>query len=210
MSEKTSERKGRIAVLISGRGSNLKSLIDACERGQIHGQVVVVISNNPDAPGLEFAQAAGIETVVLIHKQYPSREAYDAEIVDVLRTRDVDLVCLAGFMRLLSPVFIRAFPRRIMNIHPALLPAFPGLHAQKQAVDYAAKVTGCTVHFVDEGLDTGPIILQKTIDVRSDDTDETLSARLLPVEHQTYAEAVQLFFENRLTIEGRKVIIAQQ
>jgi phosphoribosylglycinamide formyltransferase-1 len=211
MSEQTSSsRKGRIAVLISGRGSNLRSLIDACASGQINAEIRVVVSNNPDAPGLEFARAAGIETVVLIHKGFPTREDYDAGVVAELRKRDVDLVCLAGFMRLLSPLFIRAFPRRIMNIHPALLPAFPGLHAQKQAVDYAVKVTGCTVHFVDEGLDTGPIIVQKTIEVRPDDTEETLSARLLPIEHQTYVGAVRLFFENRLSVEGRKVIVAPQ
>lgn len=201
----SSESTGRIAVLISGRGSNLKSLIDACEKGQIPAKIVLVISNNADAPGLEFARNKQIESVVLIHKQFPRREDFDGEMIGILQNRKIDLVCLAGFMRLLSPLFIRAFPMRIVNIHPALLPSFPGLHAQRQAVEYGVKITGCTVHFVDEGLDSGPIIVQKTLEVRSDDTEESLSNRLLPLEHQTYAEAVQLFFEDRLKVEGRKV-----
>ncbi|HET6266148.1 MAG TPA: phosphoribosylglycinamide formyltransferase [Acidobacteriota bacterium] len=198
---------GRIAVLISGRGSNLKSLLDACAKGEIRARIALVISNKADAPGLQYARDAAIETAVLSHKQYPEREEYDAQIVEILKARQIDLVCLAGFMRLLSPVLIRAFPMRILNVHPALLPAFPGLHGQKQAVDYGVKVTGCTVHFVDEGLDSGPIILQNTIEVKPDDTEESLSARLLPMEHKTYAEAVRLFFENRLRVDGRKVTI---
>jgi phosphoribosylglycinamide formyltransferase-1 len=202
-----SESAGRVAVLISGRGSNLKSLAEECEKGQIRAKVVLVISNNPDAPGLEFARSKQIETVELIHKQFPRREDYDDQIIRILQKRKIDLVCLAGFMRLLSPLFIQAFPMRIMNIHPALLPAFPGLHAQRQAVEHGVKITGCTVHFVDEGLDSGPIILQKTLEVRSDDSEDSLSDRLLPLEHQTYAEAVQLFFDGRLKVEGRKVRI---
>lgn len=198
---------GRIGVLISGRGSNFKSILDACNDGEIRAGVALVVSNRLDAPGLQVGKEASIETFVLSHRQFPVREDYDAQIVDILQKRAVDLVCLAGFMRLLSPVFVRAFPGRIMNIHPALLPAFPGLHAQKQAIEYGAKVTGCTVHFVDEGLDSGPIILQNAIDVNPDDTEESLSERLLPLEHQTYVEAVRLFFENRLRIEGRKVRI---
>lgn len=202
-----SESTGRIAVLISGRGSNLKSLTEACEKGQIRAKIVLVISSNPDAPGLQFARSKQIESVVLIHKQFPRREDFDDQMIRILQNRKIDLVCLAGFMRLLSPLFIRAFSMRIMNIHPALLPSFPGLHAQRQAVEYGVKITGSTVHFVDEGLDSGPIILQKSLDVRSDDTEGSLSDRLLPLEHQTYAEAVQLFFENRLKVEGRKVRI---
>lgn len=198
---------GRIAVLISGRGSNLKSLIDACARSVIAAKVTVVISNIADAPGLQHATAAGIPTVVLSHQGISKREDYDAKIVEALKPFGINLICLAGFMRLLSPVLIHAYPMRIMNIHPALLPAFPGLHSQKQAIEYGVKVTGCTVHFVDEGLDSGPIILQKTIEVRDDDTEQTLSDRLLQLEHQTYVEAVRLFFDNRLHISGRKVSI---
>jgi phosphoribosylglycinamide formyltransferase-1 len=198
---------GRIGVLISGRGSNMKSLIEACQAKKIRAEIAVVISNREDAPGLEIARKAGIETIIMSHKQYPNREEYDAEIVESLRRHEVDLVCLAGFMRLLSPVFVQAFPLRIMNIHPGLLPAFPGLHAQKQAVDYGAKLTGCTVHFVDEGLDSGPVILQQSIEIHPNDTEETLSKKLLPLEHKCYVEAVRLFFENRLKVEGRKVFV---
>ena len=199
--------KGRIAVLISGRGSNMKSIMEACSRNEIRAGIAVVLSNKKDAAGLAVAAAAGIETAVLLHRDFASREEYDLRIVEMLREREIDLVCLAGFMRLISPVFVRAFPNKIMNIHPALLPAFPGLHAQKQAVEYGVKVTGCTVHFVDEGLDSGPIILQRTLDVLPDDSEDSLSARLLPLEHRTYAEAVRLFFEERLQVEGRKVRI---
>jgi phosphoribosylglycinamide formyltransferase 1 len=198
---------GKIAVLISGRGSNMQSIVEACKRGLIQAQVSLVLSNRAEAPGLEFARSQNIETVVLPHKAFPIREEYDRQVVDILHQKQVDLICLAGFMRLLSSVFVTAFPNRIMNIHPALLPSFPGLHAQKQAVEYGVKVTGCTVHFVDEGLDSGPIILQKTLEVKPDDTEETLSERLLPLEHATYVEAVRLFFENRVHVENRKVVI---
>lgn len=200
---------GRIAVLISGRGSNMKSLVDSCKARKIRAQVVVVLSNKDDAAGLDHARKAGIETVVISNKQYSNREDYDTEVVRALQLRNVDLVCLAGFMRLLSPVFVRAFPQKIMNIHPALLPAFPGLHAQRQAVEYGAKLTGCTVHFVDEGLDSGPVILQKSMEVLPDDTEESLSKRLLQIEHKCYVEAVRLFFENQLKVNGRKVIVAE-
>jgi phosphoribosylglycinamide formyltransferase-1 len=196
-----------IAVLISGRGSHLKNLIDCCGRGDIRAQIGVVISNRSDAPGLQFARDAGIESVIVSHKQYPSREEYDEELVRIINERKIDLVCLAGFMRLLSPVLIRAFPLRIMNVHPSLLPAFPGLHAQRQAVEYGVKVTGVTVHFVDEGLDSGPIILQNTIELKPSDTEDTLSDRLLPLEHKTYAEAVRLFVEDRIKIQGRTVTL---
>lgn len=199
--------RGRIAVLISGRGSHLKNLLDCCKRGEIPANIALVISNKADAPGLQYSREAGVETVILPHQQFPNREKYDEEIVRVLKDRKIDLICLAGFMRLLSPVFIRAFPMRILNVHPALLPAFPGLHAQKQAIEYGVKTTGVTVHFVDEGLDSGPIIIQKTMAVLPEDDEETLSARLLPVEHQAYAEAVRLFFENCLRVAGRVVHI---
>jgi phosphoribosylglycinamide formyltransferase-1 len=201
---------GRIAVLISGRGSNMQSITVAAKRGLIQAEVALVISNRSNAPGLEYARGENIETVIVPHKDYPDREDYDRKIVEILEERKIDLVCLAGFMRLLSPVFIRAFPNRIMNIHPALLPSFPGLHAQKQAVEYGVKITGCTVHFVDEGLDSGPIILQRTVEVFGYDTEESLSERLLTIEHSTYVEAVRLFFQNRLRIEGRKVLITPE
>lgn len=198
---------GKIAVLISGRGSNMRSIVEACKREFINAKVTLVLSNRAEAPGLEFARSENIESVVLPHKAFPVREDYDRQVVDILHQKQVDLICLAGFMRLLSSVFVTAFPNRIMNIHPALLPSFPGLHAQRQAVEYGVKVTGCTVHFVDEGLDSGPIILQKTLEVKPDDTEETLSERLLPLEHAAYVEAVKLFFENRVHVENRKVVI---
>jgi phosphoribosylglycinamide formyltransferase-1 len=198
---------GRIGVLISGRGSHLRNLITCCKRGEIDARVVIVISNKQNAPGLRYAAEAGIESIVLSHRLYPDREKYDEQLAQVLTHNQVDLVCLAGFLRLLSPKFVHQFPSRIMNVHPSLLPAFPGLHSQEQALEYGVKVTGCTVHFIDEGLDSGPIILQNTIEVHPEETAETLSDRLLPVEHQTYAEAVKLFFENRLSVQGRKVII---
>jgi phosphoribosylglycinamide formyltransferase 1 len=201
---------GKIAVLISGRGSNMQSIVEACKRGYINAKVSIVLSNRAEAPGLEFARSENIETVVLPHKAFPVREDYDRQVVDILHQKQVDLICLAGFMRLLSSVFVSAFPNRIMNIHPALLPSFPGLHAQKQAVEYGVKVTGCTVHFVDEGLDSGPIILQKIVEVKPDDTEDSLSQRLLPLEHSAYVEAVKLFFENRIHVENRKVVIQDQ
>jgi phosphoribosylglycinamide formyltransferase-1 len=198
---------GRIGVLISGRGSHLRNFIECCKRKEINAEIVLVISNKADAPGLQYAADAGIESLVLPHRSFPDRETYDKQLVQFLKDRQVDLVCLAGFLRLLSAEFIHGFPGRIMNVHPSLLPAFPGLHAQKQALEYGVKVTGCTVHFIDEGLDSGPIILQNIIEVQDDDSEDSLADRLLPLEHKTYAEAVKLFFENRLEILGRKVII---
>jgi phosphoribosylglycinamide formyltransferase-1 len=198
---------GRIGVLISGRGSHLRNLIECCKRKEINAEIVLVISNKADAPGLQYAADAGIESLVLPHRSFPDRETYDKQLVQFLKDRQVDLVCLAGFLRLLSAEFTHSFPGRIMNVHPSLLPAFPGLHAQKQALEYGVKVTGCTVHFIDEGLDSGPIILQNIIEVQDDDSEDSLADRLLPLEHKTYAEAVKLFFENRLEILGRKVII---
>jgi phosphoribosylglycinamide formyltransferase-1 len=186
----------------------MEAIARACRSGSIPAEVRVVVSNVAGAPGLAKAAGMGIPTVVVPNKESRTREEHDAKVVAALRERGGDLVCLAGYMRLLSPVFVRAFPGRIMNIHPALLPAFPGLHAQKQAVDHGVRVSGVTVHFVDEGLDTGPIILQAVVPVRQDDTEETLSERILAEEHRLYPEAVRLFFEGKLRIEGRKVRIA--
>jgi phosphoribosylglycinamide formyltransferase-1 len=194
-----------IGVLISGRGSNLQALIDAGTRGELGGEVAVVVSNVADAPGLERARRAAVPTVVLDHRGR-KREDYDAEVVSILQEHGVELVCLAGFMRLLSPTFVRAFPGRILNIHPALLPAFPGLQAQRQAFEYGVKVSGATVHLVDEGLDSGPIVAQEAVPVRSDDTAESLAVRILEVEHRLYPRAVRLLLEGRSRVEGRRVI----
>lgn len=181
----------KIGILISGRGSNMVALVDAVKSGEIPGsEIAVVISDKPDAEGLEKAKKRGVETAV-IERRGRSREEHDAEIVAELRKRNVELVCLAGYMRLLSKDFIHAFENRIVNIHPSLLPAFPGLDAQRQAFDHGVKISGCTVHFVDENLDAGPIILQRAVDVRDDDTAESLAARILEQEHGAYVEAVQ-------------------
>ena len=180
-----------IAILISGRGSNMVALIDAVRSGEIPGsEIAVVISDKPNAAGLEKARERNIRTVV-IERRSRTREEHDAEIIAELKRRDVELVCLAGYMRLLSCDFISAFPDRIVNIHPSLLPAFPGLDAQKQALEHGVKISGCTVHFVNEALDAGPIILQRTVKVRDDDTVESLSARILEQEHLAYVEAVR-------------------
>lgn len=199
---------GVIGVLISGRGSNMIAIADACANGAIRAGVGIVISNEPDAPGLAAASARGIETLVIDHRASGSRRDHDTKMAAALLARKVDLVCLAGYMRLLSPALVDVFPGRIMNIHPALLPAFPGLHAQRQAIEHGVRFTGVTIHFVDPGLDTGPIILQSIVPVDSDDTEQTLSARMLSEEHRLYPEAISLFFEDRLRIEGRRVRIA--
>jgi phosphoribosylglycinamide formyltransferase-1 len=195
-----------IGVLISGRGSNLQALVDAQARGELGGVIAVVVSNEETAAGLERARRAGIPTVVRDHRGR-RREEYDGELVAVLRERGVELVCLAGFMRLLSPVFIRAFPGRILNVHPALLPAFPGLDAQRQAFEHGVKISGATVHLVDEGLDSGPIVAQEAVPVRSDDTAESLAARILEAEHRIYPRAVRLLLEGRCRTEGRRIIV---
>jgi len=193
----------RIAVLISGRGSNLQALIDAIAAGRLDATIAVVISNRAGAGGLERARAAGIETLVLAHRTYPSRDAFEDALVRELRARDVALVCLAGFMRLLGDTYLRAFGERTLNVHPSLLPAFPGVDAQRQALDYGVKVAGATVHFVTGELDGGPIVLQGAVPVRDDDTVETLSARILEVEHRIYPEAVAAVLAARWTIQGR-------
>lgn len=198
---------GRVGILISGRGSNMVALLDAMEDGRIAAQPAVVLSNRPAAAGLEIASGRGIATKVLSHRKIKPREEHERLVIECLREHRVDLVCLAGYMRLLSPIFVRAFPGRILNIHPSLLPAFPGLNVQQQALEYGVKAAGCTVHFVDEECDHGPIVLQATVPVLDDDTDESLSARILEQEHRIYPEAVSLFFQDRLTIDGRRVRI---
>lgn len=201
-------RTVNLGVLVSGRGSNLQSIIDAIEAGRLDAAVKVVLSDKADAFALERAAGHGIEGVHVDPEPHGERQAYDEALVAELRRRDVDLVVLAGFMRILSPAFIEAFPNRIMNIHPSLLPSFPGLHVQQKALDHGARFSGCTVHFVDTGVDTGPIIIQAAVPVLDDDTDDTLSARILVQEHRIYPRAIQLFAEGRLSVSGRRVIVA--
>lgn len=195
----------KIGILISGRGSNMVAIVEAVQSGRIpDSEVTVVLSDKKSAQGLEKAKERGIETVV-VTRNGRSREEHDAEIVAELRKRNVELVCLAGYMRLLSGDFVRAFPDRIINIHPSLLPAFPGLDAQKQAIEYGVKISGCTVHFVDDDLDHGAIILQKAIEVKDEDTAESLSARILEYEHALYIEALQRIAGGNYEIKGRRV-----
>ena len=196
-----------VGVLVSGRGSNLQALLDACATPDFPARVAVVISDREHAPALERARAAGVEAVWINPKDFASRESFDATLVRELDKRQVGLVCNAGFMRILSRVYVQAFAGRALNIHPSLLPAFPGLHAQRQALEHGAKVAGCTVHFVDEAVDAGPIVLQAAVPVEADDTEETLSARILNEEHRIYPAAVRLFAEGRLTLVGRRVMI---
>ena len=196
--------KRRLGVLISGRGSNLQSLIDAIRDGRLQATIGVVISNEEAAGGLERARAAGIETVVSSHRGWPSRDDYDRALVRELRTREIDLVCLAGFMRIVGAPLIDAFPNAILNIHPALLPSFPGVDGQGQAVEYGVKVSGVTVHLVTRDLDAGPIVLQRTVPVLEDDTRETLAARILEQEHLAYPEAVGLVLDGGWKVDGRR------
>ncbi len=195
---------GAIAVLISGRGSNLQALIDAIAERRLRARIAVVISNKAEAPGLARASAAGIETLVLDHRAAPSREAYDRGIADALLARGVQLVCLAGFMRLVGAPLLDAYPNAILNVHPSLLPAFPGVDAQRQALEHGVRVTGATVHLVTRELDGGPILLQTAVPVLDDDTVETLSARILVEEHRLYPQAVQLMLEGAWRLEGRR------
>jgi phosphoribosylglycinamide formyltransferase-1 len=194
-----------IAVLVSGSGSNLQAIIDASEKGEIPCRVGIVLSNKPDAYGLVRARKHGIPTEVVSHRDFSGREEFDRQLVEIIRKSGARLVCLAGFMRVLTPVFVRAFPNRILNIHPALLPSFPGTHGPKQALDHGVRFSGCTVHFLDEGVDTGPIVVQAVVPVYDDDTEETLAARILVQEHKIYPMAIRLFFQGRLKIEGRRV-----
>jgi phosphoribosylglycinamide formyltransferase-1 len=198
----------RLGILISGRGSNFEAIANSIARHRLDAEIAIVISNRANAPGLEIARERGIP-IRVIPSQGLEREAYDRLVVDELRTHEVDLVCLAGFMRLLSAHFVRAFPNRVINIHPSLLPSFPGLDAQRQALDHGVKITGCTVHFVDEFLDSGPILIQSAVPVLDDDTVETLSARILVQEHAIYSQAIQLIAEDRAIIEGRRAGIRE-
>lgn len=197
----------KIGVLVSGSGSNLQAIIAQIEDNTINAEIVCVISNKSDAYALERAKRHNIPAVHLDHRLYPGREAYDAAVVETLCEFGVQLVVLAGFMRIITPVLLNAFPNAVMNIHPALLPAFPGLHAQRQALDYGVKVSGCTVHFVDAGTDTGPIIIQAAVPVLEGDSVESLSRRIQIEEHRIYPEAVRLFAEGKLTVAGRRVIV---
>ena len=200
----------KIGVLASGKGSNLQAIIDTIEAGKVSAAIMVVISDKSNAYALARAQKHGITSIFLDPKKSKTREEYDHRIVEHLEKEGVGLVVLAGFMRILSPYFIKAYKYRIMNIHPALLPSFPGLHGQRQAIDYGVKISGATVHFVDEGCDTGPIILQSAVKVEDNDTEETLSARILEQEHKIYSLAIQLYAEGKLEVIGRKVTIRQK
>ncbi len=200
--------KLKLGILVSGGGTNLQSIIDNCRDGQIDAEIALVVSNNPQAGALERCRLADVPSRVIDNRQFADREAFDTAVVAALRESGVQLVCLAGFMRLISPLFLEAFPGRVMNIHPALLPAFPGLHVQRKALEYGARFSGCTVHFVDAGLDTGPIIIQAVVPVLDDDDEKSLAARILQQEHLAYPRAIQLFAEGRLHIEGRRVRIS--
>jgi len=194
----------RLGILISGRGSNFEAIADNISRGTLHAEIAVVISNRPEAPGLALACSRGLNAVAIPSKGL-DREIYDRMLIAELQKNAVDLVCLAGFMRLLSASFIRAFPNRILNIHPSLLPAFPGLDAQRQALEHGVKITGCTVHFVDEDLDAGPIVIQAAVPVLDSDTVDTLSARILAEEHRVYSEAIHIVLSGKYRIVGRRV-----
>jgi phosphoribosylglycinamide formyltransferase-1 len=197
----------KLGVLISGNGSNLQSIVDHIEEGSLKAIIKIVISNNPEAYGITRAKKHGIPVVVLRNGDFQNKAAFDLELIRILKNNCVDLVILAGFMRIITPALLNAFPHKIMNIHPALLPSFPGIHGQKQALDYGVKLSGCTVHFVDEGVDTGPIIIQSAVQVFDDDTEDTLAARILKEEHRIYSQAIQLFAESKIEIKGRKVRI---
>lgn len=197
----------RLGVLASGRGSNLQAIINAVEAGKIHARVAVVISDRPEAPALDRARRHHLTAVFLNPKDFPTREDYDERIVEILKQQDVDLVILAGYMRIITTRLLVPYKMRIMNIHPSLLPSFPGLSAQKQALDWGGKISGCTVHFVDETVDQGPIILQAAVPIHPDDTEESLAVRILEEEHRILPEAIQYFAEGRLKVMGRRVVI---
>lgn len=198
----------RLGILISGRGSNFEAIANSIARRKLDAEIAIVISNRPNAPGLDIARERGIP-LRIIPSAGMDRETYDKLLIDELKTHEVDLVCLAGFMRLLSSDFVRAFPNRVLNIHPSLLPAFAGLDAQRQALEYGVRITGCTVHFVDEFLDSGPIIIQSAVPVLDNDTVESLSARILLQEHAIYSKAIGYIVDGRVTIEGRRVMIRE-
>lgn len=198
----------KLGVLISGGGSNLQSIIDGMESGALSAEIKLVISNEPDAFGLTRAERHGLKGAVLDHREFKGREDYEKRLVEELKAHDVELVILAGFMRLVSSTLLKAYPHRIMNIHPALLPSFPGVHVWQHQLDYGVKIAGCTVHFVDEGMDTGPIIMQAAVPVLEDDDADSLAARILKQEHRIYPRAIQLYAEGRLRVEGRRVRIS--
>jgi len=201
-------KKVRIGVLVSGRGSNLQAIIDNIEKGLLPAEIAVVISDQPDAYSLERARKHNIPAIHISAKGYKAkRDEYDALLVKELQKNKVELVCLAGFMRIITPTLIKTFPNRILNIHPALLPAFPGLHVQKAALDHGVKFSGCTVHFVDEGMDTGPIIIQAVVPILDNDTEDSLSERILKQEHKIYSRAIHLYAEGRLKIDGKRVLV---
>jgi phosphoribosylglycinamide formyltransferase-1 len=195
----------RVGILISGRGSNMVALVDAMRSGEIPAEPALVLSNVPGAPGLRLAADRDVPTAVIDHRAVKPRRAHEARVVETLREHRIDLLCLAGYMRLLSPLLVEAYRDRILNVHPSLLPAFPGLNAQRQALEYGAKITGCTVHLVVDECDHGPIVLQAAVPIMEDDDEETLSARILEQEHRTYSRALALFVADRLVVEGRTV-----
>ena len=197
----------RLGVLVSGRGSNMEAIIKAGEEGKLNAKVVVVISDRSEEPALKKAERKNIKSLYVNPKQFSTKAEYEEELIKIFSSFEVDLIILAGFMRLLSPRFLSYYKNKVLNIHPSLLPSFPGLEPQKQAIDYGVKVSGCTVHFVDEGMDTGPIILQRAVPVLEDDDAESLAERILKEEHDLYWRAIQLIAEGRVTIEGRKVIL---
>jgi len=199
----------KIGVLASGRGSNFQSIIDERESDRLKAEIVLLVTDNPSAFAIQRAKKHNIEYSIILPKKYSSRDDFFKKIADELKKRDVELVVLAGFMRIVGKPLIDAFPNRIMNIHPALLPSFPGLHGQRQALEYGVRISGCTVHFVDEGMDTGPIIIQAAVPVLQNDTEETLSQRILRFEHKIYPEAIRLFSEGRIEVEGRRVRIRE-
>jgi phosphoribosylglycinamide formyltransferase-1 len=199
-----------IGVLVSGSGTNLQAIIEAIEAGKIEGKICIVISDNPpDAYAIKRAKKYNIKTQYINYKEFNNREEYDKKIISLLKEKDCDLVVLAGYMKILTPYFINAYKNKIMNIHPALLPSFPGLHVQKKAIDHGVKVSGCTVHFVNEELDSGPIIIQQVVEVKDDDTEESLAERILREEHRIYPRAIQLFSEGKLIIKGRRIFIKE-
>ena len=202
-------KRGRIGIFLSGRGSNFRAILDAVDAGRINAEIVLVFSNKKDAPGLQTAEQHGLKTLHLNPKSFPSREAYETALGDEVEALDIDLICLAGYMKILGNEFCRRFQNRILNIHPALLPSFPGLHVQKKALDWGVRFSGATVHFVIPEVDMGPIVLQAVVPVHQDDTEDTLSERILKEEHRIYPETVRLYFEGRLELRGRRVFIKE-
>jgi len=200
-------KKGRVAIFLSGRGSNFEAIHQYSQKEDANFKIVLVISDQKDAKGIKTAESYNLRAHHIPPKNYRNRKEYEIEFIRILEQHQVELICLAGYMRIVGTELLRAFPNKILNIHPALLPSFPGLHAQKQALDHGVRVSGCTIHFVDSGVDTGPIIMQASVAVQPGDNEEKLSQRILKEEHKIYSKAIQLFFDNRLIIDGRKVKI---